>query len=1089
NMGAPLETGKKALLAFLDFCETNKIKPKIRGIGTTGYGEKLFATAFMADYHTVETIAHKEAAVKFCPDVSFVLDLGGQDMKAIFIKNGIITNIILNEACSAGCGSFLETYAKTLGIEASQIASHAFASKSPSILGSRCTVFMNSSVITELRNGKSVDDILAGLCRSIVENIFTKVVRIANFDEMGNKIVVQGGTFKNDAVLRAFENYIGKEVIRPPYCGEMGALGIALLCRKHMLSKKEKSKGAPLLTRENLEKFTYSIKNDSRCGGCANFCSRHIVTFSHRGAFVTGNRCERGLKDIEGSQSKETTLKKGEDLLAERYVLLFRHNSSLTTFDPAKAIGIPRVLEFFDSFPFWNEFFKELGFTVILSDESNYKLFESGLPTVPSDTVCLPAKIVHGHINSLLSKGIKTIFLPVMLKNIKENEKQDDSWFCAVLQGYPEVIRLNGCIPENQGIRFLTPSFKFSDKIVRDRQIIEFIQSNFNVPFLKIVKAIRKADKEVKRFREKLVHKGKKILDELKRENRFGVVIACRPYHNDPFINHSLSKFFTRQGIPVLVNEALPYVDNFDFGFTRIDTINTFHNRMLAAAKFVAEHPNLEMVQIVSFGCGHDAVLTDEIARILKTYGGKELLTLKVDEGENEGPLNIRITSFIETIKTKRERDKQRVKTTKSVLPFEIKFKKEDKQTKTVLIPNLSWSFSVVISRALKNQGYNTQILPVAGKEAIALGKRYVNNDICYPAQINIGEILYYLKNNPDKVAISAAGLAKNCNDCRACHYAALARKALDDAGFERVPITTTSFEDKKDIHPGFKLNRLRFSIDMVRGIALIDALDEMARICRPYEFNKGETDRVHQKWTQYVIEALGKSWKEALNRLDKAVDAFNNIKLNRQIRKPRVGIIGEILVNFHESGNYRIVRYLEEHGMEVVLPNLIEFWRQDVVNYEIAAKNRHVRLPLLTRIWGKIYESVFDTVINDVEKKKRKFFRYKPHPDIKDIASKAAKIMNISFRTGEGWLIPGEIVNWIEEGVESFIIVQPFGCLPNHISGKGIVKTIRNLYPYVKIITLDFDPDTSLANVHNRLQMIIVGSETKKTSEVCASK
>lgn len=1077
NQGKPLDTARDGLLSFFDFCDEHAITPEIAGLGTTGYGESLFAAAFFADYHTVETIAHKEAALQYCPEVSFVLDLGGQDMKAIFINNGIITNIVLNEACSAGCGSFLETYARSLGIEPADIAEKVFAAEHPSNLGSRCTVFMNSSVITEQRNGHGVEEILAGLCRSIIENVFTKVVRIPNFDELGDHIVVQGGTFKNDAVLKAFEDYIDRPVLRPPWSGEMGAYGIALLCREQMLQRNGTSRAADMVTRKNMEQFTYTINANDRCSLCANNCARHIVSFSHGKSFVTGNRCERGAS--VGSQPQIFQKKNVPDLVAARYNLLFP--ASKPTKDSSKGnmqrvIGIPRSLDFFDSLPFWRTFFEELGFTVVLSDESSYPLLESGLQTVPSDTVCLPAKVAHGHIQSLLNKGVKTIFMPMMLKNVKENPKQDDSWYCAVLQGYPEIIRLNGCIPADSGVELLAPPFKWSNKTIRERQILRFVQEAFIIPRPQALQAMRTADRVLQVFNEKLLEQGEKVLASLNSKEHFGVLIACRPYHVDPFVNHHIADHFTKQGIPVLANESLPGLNTMDLSFSRVDTINTFHNRMIAAAKFVAENPNLEMVQLVSFGCGHDAVLTDELSRILRTFGGKELLTLKLDEGENSGPLHIRITSFIETVRAQRLRSKPSP-SNGAIDPFSVKFEKHDRLLRTFLLPNLTWGFSMLMSQAFERQGYSTQILPVAGKEAIALGKRYVNNDICYPAQLNIGEILHYLKQHPELVSTSVAALAKNCNDCRACHYAALARKALDDAGFASVPMVTTADNDRRGIHPGLKVNKIKFSFDVIHGITLIDALDDMARLSRPYELVKGQTDAVYEEHVRLVIGALRKSWRSALDAIDSAVVAFNDISTNRKVRKPRVGIIGEILVNFHDTGNHRIVQYLEEHGLEVVLPNLIEFWRQDEVNYRIAAEYDHVTFPWIIKQFSKQFGNIFKRMIDAVEERKRNFVYYQNHGDIVEIAAKAAQIIDPTFRTGEGWLIPGEIVNWIDEGIASFLIVQPFGCLPNHISGKGVIKAIKALYPHVQILTLDFDPDTSIANVHNRLQMIILGA------------
>ncbi len=892
---------------------------------------------------------------------------------------------------------------------------------------------------------------------------------------------MQGGTFKNDAVLKAFEDYIGREVQRPPLSGEMGAYGIALLCREHLRLSGDSSRAASIINRDSLRDLRFTTAANDRCDRCANSCARTIVTFSHGASHITGNRCERGA-EIEGTKERSPHQRHDRqlpDLLSERYRLLFFSPERRPHGQGApgeKVIGIPRVLDFYDSYPFWHSFFRQLGFTVVLSDESSYPLFESGLRTVPSDTVCLPAKLAHGHIENLLGKGVSTIFMPLMLKNMKENRTQDDSWYCAVLQGYPEVIRLNGCIPPDRGVRFLTPAFKLVDRHVANRQIVRFAEETLGTPRGQALRAIGRAEREQVLFRRALEQRGAKVLSDLRGTGNFGVVIAGRPYHADLFVNHRVSGFFTRSGIPVLVNESLPGLERVDLSFSRIDTINTFHNRMLASAKFVAGHPDLEMVQLVSFGCGHDAILTDELNRILRSFGGKELLTLKLDEGENSGPLNIRITSFIETVRTQRRR-RSAPERLPEPRPFPIRFEKRDRRRRTFLVPNLTWGFSMLMTNAFERQGYSTRILPVAGREAIAIGKRYVNNDICYPAQINIGEILHYLIEHPEQAGTSAAALAKNCNDCRACHYAALCRKALDDAGFTSVPIVTTAESDRRDMHPGLQLNRLKFNMDVLHGIVLIDALDEMARQCRPYELVKGQTDAVYDERVRRVFAAFSRSWRGALDELDDAIDAFNGIAVNRAKRKPRVGIIGEILVNFHDAGNHRIVQYLEEHGMEVVLPNLIEFWHQDAVNYRVAAEQGHVHFRWAMKRFAVLYESVFARIIRSVERRKKRFRFYQEHGEIGKIAAKAGGIFHPAFRTGEGWLIPGEIVNWIDDGIRSFLIVQPFGCLPNHISGKGVIREIKAKYPHVQILTLDFDPDTSLANVHNRLQMIILGA------------
>ncbi len=1089
NKGDPLITLTKGLLDFYNRYTNKDVRINVRGIGTTGYGEMLVASALKADFHTVETIAHKEAACFTNPEASFILDLGGQDMKAIFLNNGIITNIVLNEACSAGCGSFLESFAQSLSVEPYTIAECAFSAEHPSSLGSRCTVFMNSSVITEQKNGKSTADILAGLCMSIIENLFTKVVRINNFDDLGETVIVQGGTFRNDAVLRAFEQYTGRHVIRPAHSGEMGALGMALLVKKQMTGNAAASykKASSFIGFDRLAELSYTIINDSRCPFCSNHCMRRIVRFNDGSGYITGNRCERGgilgdtqdKKTIENVKKKISQIRHVPDLMKERYKLLFPDScSALRPLDKKrqKTIGIPRVLDFYESMPFWYTFFSVLGYRVVFSDESSYELFEKGLSSVPSDTVCLPAKIVHGHIQSLLEKGVNAIFMPIMIKNIKENRQAYDSWNCAVLQGYPEVIRISEFGGYSGTVLYYSPALKWGNKILRNRQIIRFAVDFLNEKPAAIKDAIRWADLELLRHKNTLFRNGGRIIESLSKSDTFGVVLSCRPYQGDMLINHRISDLFTRHGIPVLINESLPGLDKIDPEFSRLDTNITFHTRMLSAAKYVADHPCLEMVHLFSFGCGHDAVICDEMIRILRQYSGKELLVLKMDEGENAGPLNIRVTSFIETV---RERRKQRQQSGlhKKEYYNGVRFTKEDKAKRTILIPNLSRSFNALMSSALRKQGYRVRQLPMADKKAIQLGKRYVHNDMCYPAQINIGEILSYLVSHRDEVPFLAAGLAKNCKNCRALHYHAIARKALDDAGFSTVPVVTTDLFDKSNKNSGFKPNKISLIVYVTRGLALIDALDDMLRKCRPYECVPDSAEKLFKKELDVLLTSLQKGWRFALRDFKRTVQNFNNLACNRDIRKPRVGIIGEILVNYHESGNYNVVGYLEQNGMEVVLPALSNFWRQNVVNYKIAADKDYVYIPPFYRLAGNSMERFFTGIIKPVEMRMKKFKYYEPHSDIHALARNAAEVFNVSFNAGEGWLLPGEIIEWIKHGINSILIVQPFGCLPNHISGKGVIKEIKAGYPHTQILSLDFDPDTSIANVHNRLQMIILNS------------
>lgn len=663
NAADPLRSLQKALVQMKEYYRHNEVNLLIQGIGTTGYGEFLFAKAFEADFHTVETVAHARAALKYAPEVSFILDIGGQDMKAIRLHQGVITEIYLNEACSAGCGSFVETYAQSLNIPVEKIAELAFRSRYPSRLGSRCTVFMNSSITTEQKNGKSVEDIIAGICRSIIENVFTKVIRIPSLKTLGDTIVVQGGTFKNDAILRAIEEFSGAQVIRPPFCGEMGALGIALLTKEFIGSKERTGdKHGDFFT--NLENFDFQRSLGCVCNLCSNSCKRTIITFNNGASYVTGNRCERGEAPGTGAnlfagwkQAAVTTEKpRARDLVSARERLLFKECAVKKLCPPNQIrIGIPCVLEFYNSLPFWRAFFTTLGFEVELSGPSTRRILEKGLPYVASDTICFPAKIAHGHVEHLLEKNVDRIFMPMMIKVFSRHySKRKTVNMCPVVQGYPLVIKEMDEPDQRCGVPFDIPAFHWENRKMRDRQIIDFVTQKFGLGTRLIKNALQIADQAQENFSQELHSEASAGFKELADEDRFAVILAGRPYHYERLINHNLSSYFTRLGVTVLTLDSIPELFNQDLSLVRPELLNPFHVQMFSAAIYGALHPQLEVAQIVSFGCGHDAIITDEMSRLLKELSNKELLTLKLDEGENAGPLNIRIRSFVETVRAKR---------------------------------------------------------------------------------------------------------------------------------------------------------------------------------------------------------------------------------------------------------------------------------------------------------------------------------------------------------------------------------------------------------------------------------------------------
>lgn len=1084
NEGDPLRVAKDALIAMRDRYRAAGTPLDIIAVGTTGYGEMLFSRAFNAECHVVETVAHARAANKYVKDASFILDIGGQDMKAIWLDNGIISNIVVNEACSSGCGSFLENFAATLHIPVDQIAEAAFSSKHPAVLGSRCTVFMNSSIVTEQRNGRQPEDIMAGLCRSIIENVFTKVIRISNLDSLGNRIVVQGGTFRNDAVLCAMEQYIGKEVIRAPYPGIMGAIGAALITRERYL---QRSGGKNFIGLDALEKFSYTQESNSPCPFCANHCKRTIVKFSNGNAWVTNNRCERGeiLGDpreerVQVRLKEKTHKHQVPNLFRTREQLLFRdYPVKQIAPDKGRVIGLPRVLAFWETMPFWTTFWRALGFRVKLSDLSTRSMYESGLSAVASDTVCFPAKLVHGHIRNLVKKGVDRIFMPSITTVTSENLEKTSESMCAIVKGYPIVMR-NSDNPEKRwGVPFDTPLFHWYKKEDRQNQLIHYMSETFGIPAEQTIEASRQGDEAQEQFHRELKAAGKAVIDDVKKKGTYAVVLASRPYQNDELVNHDLPGLFIQQGIPVLTADSLPGLEKIDLHNSRLDIVNNYHARMLASAIMAAQEDYLEYVQIVSFGCGHDAYLSDEIIRLMKEVSGKTPLILKLDESDIRGPLNIRVRSFTETIAMRRGQKKElHAEALKD--PYPVKFTKNDVKEKVVLVPNTSHAFCRVMSAALRTQHIRAVPLEIGREEAIRLGKQYVHNDICFPAQIVIGEALAALRSGKYDIKNVAIAMAKYVGDCRLTHYGALLRKALDDAGYSQVPILTNDDVDSHNMHPGFKMNILS-AMRIAFAMPMIDVLEELLRKIRPYEKKKGSADQMFERAMDAVIDGLQNHGVRGAKRgFGKAVDLMEQIPYDRSHRKPQVLIVGEYLLNFHPGANHDIERYLERNGFEIIEARMTDVIRKTYFYQDSQNREYHLKKPLKQKLWLRTANLFFDMAHDLTDSIASRHPLYTPACRLPDLVKDSDPIIHHTFDAGEGVLIPGEIIHHAKEGCRAFVILQPFGCLPNHVVGRGVVKRLKEMYPDAQILPLDYDPDVSFANIENRLQMLIMNVKNK---------
>ncbi len=1106
SKGDPLKVAREALIELRDKYAHQGVRLDVQGCATTGYGEMLFAEAFGADCHVVETVAHAQAALDSVSDATFVLDIGGQDMKALWLDDGVITNIVVNEACSSGCGSFLETFASSLGMSVEDIAEAAFRSDKPAILGSRCTVFMNSSIVSEQRNGKTPDDIMAGLCRSIIENVFTKVVRVPNLESLGEHIVVQGGTFLNDAVLRAFEQHVGREVTRAPYPGLMGALGAA------RIAKERAGDTTTFIGLDALDAFTYSQRANVICPFCSNHCNRTLVTFSNGAQFITGNRCTKG--EVIGDPSDKAVLRQVQqraraaaavpDLYRDRETLLFASwphrnlapNNGIT-------IGIPRVLSFWDTAPFWQTFFESLGFTVRFSHPSTRTMYERGLSAVTSDTVCFPAKLVHGHVRDLADAGVDRIFMPSITTVESENQSENSVSMCAVVKGYPLVLR-NSDDPERRfDIPFDAPLFHWFSSRDRERQLAKFMQETFGIPDNLVREAISEGVCAEKSFREALEKRGREALDGLTEHGGFAVVLASRPYHNDFLVNHELSSLFTEQGIAVLTADALPGLNEIDLRGSRLDIVNNFHARMLASAVMVAQDERLEYAQIVSFGCGHDAYLSDEIIRLSKEAGGSAPLILKVDESDARGPLRIRVRSFVETIERRRRLENQAdsadgteivssddavenaISTSRELPdPYPVKYTKADRREKVVLIPNTSHAFCRLMTSVFRKQGIRAVPLELGREEAIRLGKKYVHNDICFPAQMVIGEALAALESGKYDGMDVAVGTGKYIGDCRLTHYGALLRKALDDAGYEHVPILTNDSDDDHNLHPGFKFS-FGSSVRIPYALPMIDVLEELLRKMRPYELVPGAANQAFEDALDAVMDGLEQHGiRGALKGFEKAIDLMCEVPYDRSNPHPTVLIVGEYLLNFHPGANRNVEAYLERNGMEVIEARMTDVIRKTYFYQHEQTKEYHVDRPWQQKGLNIFAETMFEMSHNATDRIAVKHPLYEPTARLPELAAESDPVIPRTFDAGEGILIPGEILYHAKKGCRAFVILQPFGCLPNHVVGRGISKRLKEMYPDAQILPLDYDPDVSFANLENRLQMLIMNAHADQVAE-----
>ena len=1050
NNGSPLKTAIRSIQ------EIYSLLPEDAHIAyscSTGYGEALIKAALLLDEGEVETVSHYYAAAFFDPEVDCILDIGGQDMKCIKIKNQTVDSVQLNEACSSGCGSFIETFAKSLNYSVQDFAKAALFAQHPIDLGTRCTVFMNSKVKQAQKEGAEVSDISAGLAYSVIKNALYKVIKVSDATELGKHIVVQGGTFYNDAVLRSFERIANCEAIRPDIAGIMGAFGAALIARERY----EKGKETTMLSIDKINelKYTTSMAN---CRGCTNNCRLTINKFTGGRQFISGNRCERGI-------GKEKNKDHVPNLYEYKYKRLFSYQP--LTADQAKRgrVGIPRVLNMFENYPFWFTFFTELKYEVVLSPTSTRKIYELGIESIPSESECYPAKLAHGHISWLLKNGVKFIFYPCVPYERNEFPDAVNHYNCPIVTSYAENIKNNVDELHDPSIDFRNPFLAFtSEAILTDRLVQVFPE----LPADEVKAAAHKAWAELEQVHKDVQKKGEETLACLKETGRRGIVLAGRPYHIDPEIHHGIPDLINSYGIAVLTEDSVSHLAQIERPI-RVNDQWMYHSRLYAAANFVKTRDDLDLIQLNSFGCGLDAVTTDEVFEILDG-SGKIYTCLKIDEVNNLGAARIRVRSLLAAIRAKEAQNRPREIKPASI--EKVSFTKEMRKSYTILCPQMSPFHFTILQAVLNTCGYHLEVLPNDNKHAVDVGLKYVNNDACYPSLIVVGQIMDALLSGKYDLNRTAVIMSQTGGGCRASNYIAFIRRALKKAGIEQIPVISANLSGLES-NPGFRIT-LPLAKRMVYGAVFGDILMKCVYRMRPYEVEKGIVNRKHKIWEQRVIAFLqggSVSHSQFKKLCREMVHDFDTIPITDE-KKPRVGIVGEILVKFLPAANNHLAELLESEGAEAVCPDLIDFFNYCFYNQNF--KSEYLGFKKSKAVLGNLGIKGIEWIRKTANEAFAESRHFTPSADIRNLAEMASPIVSPGNQTGEGWFLTGEMMELIHGGVPNIVCIQPFGCLPNHIVGKGVIKEIRRTHPEANIVAIDYDPGASEVNQLNRIKLML---------------
>ena len=1069
NNGSPLATAIRAMQEIHDQLPE---KAQIAYSCSTGYGEALLKSALMLDEGEVETISHYYAAAAFEPDVDCILDIGGQDMKCIKIKDGTVDSVQLNEACSSGCGSFIETFAKSLNYSVQDFAKEALFAKNPTDLGTRCTVFMNSNVKQAQKEGASVADISAGLAYSVIKNALFKVIKITNASDLGKHVVVQGGTFYNDAVLRSFEKISGCEAVRPDIAGIMGAYGAALIARERY----DASKTTTMLPIDKILSLTYKTTM-ARCQGCTNHCVLTINRFDGGRQFVTGNRCERGLG---GNKQKKDI----PNLFDYKYHRMFDYEPLTADLAPRGTVGIPRVLNMYENYPFWAVFFKELGYRTVLSPKSTRQIYELGIESIPSESECYPAKLAHGHIEWLIRQGLTYIFYPCVPYERNETPEAGNHYNCPMVTSYAENIKNNVESLTDHKVHFRNPFMAFTNEEILTKRLVEEFTKDQSIPEKEIRAAAHKAWQELIASRQDMEKKGEEVIAWLKETGHHGIVLAGRPYHVDPEINHGIPELITSYGFAVLTEDSVSHLGRVDRPLIVTDQW-MYHSRLYEAASYVKTQPNLDLIQLNSFGCGLDAVTTDQVNDIL-TRSGKIYTLLKIDEVNNLGAARIRVRSLIAAIRVREMRHYH--KPIVSSAYSRVYFTKEMKKNYTILCPQMSPIHFDLIEPAVRSCGYNLEVLQNSDRTAIDTGLKYVNNDACYPSLIVVGQIMDALLSGKYDLEHTAVIMSQTGGGCRASNYIGFIRRALERAGMPQIPVISLN-ANGMETNPGFKIT-LPLLTKAMQAVVYGDLFMRVLYATRPYEAKAGSANALHEKWKAICIKSLQKrslSMAEFNRNIRGIVHDFDELP-RRNVQKPRVGIVGEILVKFSPLANNHVVELLEAEGAEAVMPDLLDFLLYCFYNSNFKADNLGGKRSTahLCNMGISLLEYFRRTCRRELERSTH----FLPPARIQDLASMAKHYVSLGNQTGEGWFLTGEMLELIHSGTTNIICTQPFGCLPNHIVGKGVIKGLRASHPEANIIAVDYDPGASEVNQLNRIKLMLSTAqknlpERKKESRI----